>query len=242
MWLKVDTGMHRLGVLPEEFEPAYARLSASRNIKQPFGIMTHLATADSDAVVAQQQIDLFSALTQNLNNPTSIGNSAVIFGHNKISSQLVRPGIVLYGVSPFADRTAESLGLKPVMTLTSRVITTKKIKSGERVGYGATWQAQQDSLIGIVGVGYGDGYPRHAPTGTPVLINGEICPLVGRVSMDMLAVDLSSAPATQTGDRVILWGEGLPVEQVAQSSQTIAYELFCQLGARVERTKSAIKA
>lgn len=240
VWLKIDTGMHRLGFLPEQFEQAYATLSSSPRIKQPFGLMTHLATADCDTTFVAQQIKLFEKLTKGLNNPISVGNSAAILNHQKTHFEWVRPGIMLYGVSPFADRSADAFGLKPVMTLSSHIIATKSVKAGESVGYGCAWRANQDTPIAIVGIGYGDGYPRHARNGTPVLINDVICPLIGRVSMDTIAVDTTAVPNARVNDRVVLWGEGLPIEQVALAADTIAYELFCSLTHRVKRAKSAI--
>lgn len=239
-WLKIDTGMHRLGFLPEQFLQAYMSLKTSPNIKQPFGLMTHLATADSDAVFVAQQLSAFEKLTKGLNNPTGIGNSAAILAHHKAHFDLVRPGIMLYGVSPFADRPASAFGLKPVMTLSSHIISTKQVSAGEPVGYGCTWTASQDTPIAIIGIGYGDGYPRHARHGTPVLVNNVVCPLVGRVSMDMIAVDISAVPDARVNDRVVLWGEGLPIEQIASVAGTIAYELFCSVTDRVERKRAAI--
>ena len=235
VWLKLDTGMHRLGVSADEFDDCLQRLENCNYVNKPVGIMSHFADADADEIVTQQQVDLFEQLTQGLDNPKSLANSAGIYNFKHSHQDVVRPGIMLYGVSPFADKTATELGLKPVMTLSSKLIAIKKIKAGEHVGYGRTWTADKDSVIGIVAIGYGDGYPRHISNGTPVLINNKICPTVGCVSMDMLAVDLSELETAAINDKVILWGDGLPVEQIAQSAETIAYELFCQLTMRIKR-------
>jgi alanine racemase len=164
----------------------------------------------------------------------SLCNSAGILAWPAAHGDWVRPGIMLYGSSPFADQTAESLGLRPVMTLSSRLIAVRPLKAGEPVGYGATWSTSVDTRIGVVGIGYGDGYPRHAPSGTPVLVNGQRVPLVGRVSMDMITVDLGSLPA-EPGDPCVLWGAGLPADEVAAHAGTLSYELFCKVTARVRR-------
>jgi alanine racemase len=233
VWLKVDTGMHRLGVSPEDFPSIVDKLNQSSNICHPFGIMTHLANADADKEFTQHQVDLFDKLTKDLDQPKSVANSAGILAFKAAHHQLVRPGIMLYGVSPFADKTGADLGLKPAMRFTSNLVAHKQVKKGEYIGYGCTWQADRDLVVGIVTVGYGDGYPRHAQNGTPVMVDNRVCPLVGRVSMDLLAIDISAVPNPTIGQSVVLWGEELPAEMVATSSDTIAYELFCQLTERV---------
>lgn len=236
VWLKVDTGMHRLGVSADEFMSAYDSLQQSANIKQPLGLMTHFANADADAAFTQRQLTLFTQLTAGMNNPKSCANSAGILAFDDTHHQLVRPGIMLYGVSPFTHKTGADFGLKPAMRLTSGLVSYKTIKAGEYIGYGCQWRAEQDMQVGIVTAGYGDGYPRHAHNGTPVVINDCLAPIVGRVSMDLLAIDLSNVPHPRIGDRVLLWGESLPAEQVALAADTIAYELFCQLTERVHRS------
>ncbi|MHB8353203.1 MAG: alanine racemase, partial [Burkholderiales bacterium] len=165
--------------------------------------------------------------------PRSLANSAALIRHPETHGDWVRPGIMLYGASPFPEETASSLGLKPVMTLASRIIAVQEVGPGEGIGYGAIYQAEKTMRIGIVACGYADGYSRHAPSGTPVLVNGRMTGTLGRVSMDMLCVDLSAFPDAGIGSEVVLWGEGLPVEEVAKSSGTLSYELFCALAPRV---------
>ncbi len=240
VWLKIDTGMHRLGFAPERAILAFQRLSAARVVNQ-VGLLTHFARADElDCPQTELQIGRFRALHQALSRqgarqiPDSLANSAGIMAWPAAHGAWVRPGIMLYGSSPFATRTAAELDLRPVMTLTSRLIAINSVKKGEAVGYGGAWVAPQDTRLGIVAVGYGDGYPRHAPSGTPVLINGQLVPLVGRVAMDMITVDLGALPA-RLGDSVVLWGEGLSADVVAAHAGTISYELFCKITGRVAR-------
>jgi alanine racemase len=239
IWLKLDTGMHRLGFAPETAVAAFRRLRAAR-LTGTLGLMTHLACADQlDSPLTDRQLTRFRAVQQLLGKgsdgiPDSLANSAGILAWPAAHGAWVRPGIMLYGSSPFADQTAESLGLRPVMTLTAKLIAVRDVRKGETVGYGATWTAPADSRIGVVGIGYGDGYPRHAPSGTPVLVEGRRVPLVGRVSMDMITVDLGRQPA-QPGDTCVLWGEGLPADDVAAHAGTLSYELFCKVTPRVRR-------
>jgi alanine racemase len=240
LWLKLDTGMHRLGLAPEVAVGAFRRLRAAP-ITGELGLLTHFACADQlDSPLTEKQLARFRAVEQVLSRnsphplPDSLANSAGILAWPATHGAWVRPGIMLYGSSPFPDQTAASLGLRPVMTLTAKLIAVRHLKKGEPVGYGATWTADRDTRIGVVGIGYGDGYPRHAPHGTPVLIEGRRVPLVGRVSMDMLTVELGDVPA-QTGDTCILWGEGLPADEVATLAGTISYELFCKVTTRVRR-------
>lgn len=235
-WLKVDTGMHRLGFDCDEIEKVYRRLSACECVEKPIRFMTHLANADDlNDRKSQQQIDLFKTLLSDQDIERSIANSAGILGWLGSYSDIARPGILLYGVSPFLNETASDRGLLPVMTLVSEVIAVKQCKKGDTVGYGGEWVCPEDMTVGVIGIGYGDGYPRHAKTGTPVLVNGERVPLIGRVSMDMICVDLRTQTSVKTGDRVILWGDGLPAEEIADSASTIAYDLFCGVTARVPR-------
>lgn len=233
VWLKINTGMHRLGIDPLQFNDIYQRLARCANVHHPIGLMTHFASADqlNDSSTAEQ-IEVFDALTANYTGPRSFANSAAILAYPKAHRDWVRPGLMLYGASPFAGENGLKHQLKPVMTLSSRLIAINPIKAGGTVGYGRTWTAPRDQLIGIVGVGYGDGYPQFAQNGTPVLVNGVECDLVGRVSMDMLAVDLSKQPNAKIGDPVILWGSGLPVERVAQHSHTSAYEILTRMTPR----------
>ena len=235
IWLKIDTGMGRLGVLPNELPSVYQRLSKIKGIRS-INVMTHLANADDvNHSTNSKQINLFDEqLRQFEFDEKSILNSAGIVNFSNQKQDVVRPGIMLYGISPVLDKTADELGLKPVMTFKSRLISVKQLPAGSSVGYGSVYSLDVNSKIGIVACGYGDGYPRHAPSGTLVLVNGFYVPLVGRVSMDMLAVDLGELPA-QVGDEVILWGEGNPVESIAKEAGTIAYELCCGILPRVER-------
>jgi len=234
IWLKIDTGMHRLGFAVEEFDEVYDRLQKISAVQKPFGIMTHLADADNkNKQHTENQIRQFLKVTKHIDAPKSIANSAGILAYSHAHANWVRPGIILYGVSPFADRTGQLEGLKPVMTLTAKLIAKKILKKNNFIGYGCTWSAPEDMPVGMVAVGYGDGYPRHAVSGTPTLIKGKICPLVGRVSMDIISIDLRSYPDAKVGDTVTLWGEGLPIEKVAAYADTIGYGLLCGVTQRV---------
>lgn len=233
VWIKINTGMHRLGIAPEELSDVYRRLLALDSVKKPIGFMTHFAEADcTDKTTTEQQLQLFNHVTAEYPGPRSLANSAAILGWPATHGDWVRPGLMLYGASPFSDKTGCDYQLHPVMTLSSRLIAITPVKKGGRVGYGGTWEAPEDMHVGVVGVGYGDGYPQFAKSGTPVLVNGVECPLVGRVSMDMLTVDLRNQPRAQIGDPVVLWGEGLPVERVAALSQTSAYEILTRMTPR----------
>jgi alanine racemase len=240
VWIKMDTGMNRLGFRPEAFAPALARLRALTVPTLELRAMTHLARADErDVAMTREQIAKFeSTLSEaGLIGPqrlaTSIGNSAGTLGWPVAHGDWVRPGLALYGVSPFGNETAEKHGLKPVMTLETTVLTVRDVKRGETVGYAGAWRAERDSSIAILAAGYGDGLPRHLDNGTPVLIGGARYPLVGRVSMDMIAVDVTGGPKVATGNKAIVWGAGLPVEEVAKHADTIPYELLCGVSQRV---------
>jgi len=236
VWLKLDTGMHRLGIAPGETAAFWHRLRDCPNVES-IALMSHLAGADeptSDAT--PRQLAAFRDATADLPGPRSLANSAGILAWPETHFDAVRPGLMLYGATPMEGRVAADDGLRPVMTLESRLISVKALSRGGAVGYGGTWTAPEDMRMGIVAMGYGDGYPRHAPSGTPVLIDGTAAPLIGRVSMDMLAVDLRNHPRARVGDRVVLWGEGLPAERIARAAGTIAYELFCGVTGRVYRS------
>jgi len=238
VWLKVDTGMHRLGFAPEAVPEVVRRLKvcmAAGRVR----VMSHLPSADNrfDATTPDQ-IRSFEALSQNLNAERSLANSAGVVNWPSSHFEWVRPGIMLYGASPMIGFSAAELDLKPVMTLTSELIAVNQRRKGEAIGYGGDWVCPEDMPVGVVAIGYGDGYPRHAPAGTPVLVNGQRVPLVGRVSMDMITVDLRSQPDAHVGDPVVLWGAGLPVEEIAALSGTISYELLCCVTARVPRIES----
>lgn len=235
VWVKIDTGMHRLGLLPEQVAEVRALVSGASRIRVA-GWMTHFACADNgpgnSATVHQiERFDRVVAATE----PSCLANSAAIIDWPATQRDWVRPGIMLYGASPFSDRSAESLGLLPAMSLQAPVISLRQIDAGEFVGYGYRWQAQRPTTIATLAIGYGDGYPRHAPDGTPVWLNGQIVPLVGRVSMDMVMVDVTDN-AVQLGDIAQLWGDQLPVDEVASHIDTIGYELLTRVSPRVERS------
>ncbi len=233
VWLKINTGMHRLGIAHTAVDEIYQRLSQIACVKKPIGLMTHFAAADNVASMATPaQIQLFQQVTRHLAGPRSLSNSAGILGWSEAHGDWVRPGLMLYGASPISGKTGADEGLKPVMTLWSRLIAVTAVKKGSCVGYHGTWLAPEDMLVGIVGVGYGDGYPQNAKNGTPVLVNGVRCGLAGRVSMDMLAVDLRHQPHAKVGDPVTLWGEGLSVEEIAANSYTSAYEILTRMTPR----------
>jgi alanine racemase len=198
--------------------------------------MTHLANADDlDDGITRKQLQTFANLLPDMKTQRSVANSAGLLGWPPTLGDVVRPGIMLYGASPFLGETGGQRDLRPVMTLTTELFAIKQCKRGDAVGYGGAWVCPEDMLIGVAAIGYGDGYPRHASPGTPVLVNGRRAPLVGRVSMDMITVDLRGLPQAKIGDPVVLWGEGLPAEEVAVSAATISYELFCGVTARVRR-------
>ncbi len=243
VWIKIDTGMHRLGFMPDELSDVIAALRACSWVQDDIGVMTHLASADTpDSNQNKTQYEAFQKLCVPDGQFTkSIGNSAAIFSHPELLSDAVRPGIMLYGVSPFFDKEGAAMGLKPVMQFVSALTVVHTYLPGERVGYGATWEATRPSRIGVVAVGYGDGYPRHIAPNTPVYIKGHHVPIVGRVSMDMLTVDLTDYPDIKTGARVELWGAHLPVERIADLAGTIGYELICQVSPRVRAQAVIVK-
>ena len=237
VWLKVDTGMHRLGIYPEDFNSFYKQLKQSVNVQNELVLMSHLGCADEkDSQITHQQIALFQQLTDKCSDEKTLANSAAALAWPRTHYQWLRPGLLLYGVSPMTipAQTAQEIGIEPVMTLQSSLIAVRQLKAGEPVGYGAAWQSEQDTTIGVVAIGYGDGYPRHAQNGTPVLINGRRVPLVGRVSMDMITVDLGPDASDLVGDIATLWGQGLPVEEIADWATTIPYELLCNITRRVQ--------
>ncbi len=232
IFLKLNTGMNRLGFDAGKIREAHGRLQGCPNVAS-ITMMTHFSQADEEAGIGKQ-MNCFRQMTKAFHYPESLANSAAILRHPATHRDWVRAGIMLYGASPIDGMSAQSLGLRPVMTLESALIGVQEVKKGQMVGYGNEWIASGKKRIGVVACGYADGYPRHAPSGTPVLVAGCRVPLVGRVSMDMLAVDITEVPHAQPGSRVILWGEGLPVEEVAASSGTICYELLSALMPRVK--------
>ncbi len=231
LYLKFDSGMNRLGFALGEMEGIVARAQTLAR-GGTLTLMTHFATADEAAGVAWQ-LAPFLERARRYRLPLSLANSAALLRYPDSRADWARPGIMLYGASPFVDTGAAALGLCPAMTLTSEIIAVQDVAPGEGVGYGLAWRAAQAARVGIVACGYADGYPRHAPNGTPVLVAGRRTALVGRVSMDMLAVDLSNLSEACVGSPVTLWGEGLPVEEVAAAAGTISYELLCALAPRV---------
>ncbi len=234
LWIKIDTGMNRLGFRPEAFRAAHERLHVLQPAAGAIRLMTHLAAADDpDGHLTGEQLKRFAAAIGRIPGERSIANSAGIFGTVAVGGQWVRPGLALYGASPLPERTAQALGLRPVMRLETSVIAVRQVPRGETVGYGATWRAERDTRVAIVAAGYGDGLPRSLPSGTPVCVAGQRAPLVGRVSMDMIAVDVSTLPTVGVGTPVTLWGEGLAVEELAGWAGTIAYELLCGVSERV---------
>lgn len=238
LWLKVDTGMHRLGFHPDEVADRHQKLSALPcTAGIPVGFVSHLAQADNiESDETDRQLNIFREITGPLKGPRSLANSAALLTRPDIAFERSRPGIAIYGSSPIEGHTGADEGLTPVMTLCSKLIAVRHHSLGEPVGYGATWHATRDTNIGVVAIGYGDGYPRTMPSGTPVWLNGRIVPLVGRVSMDMITVDLGPDASDQVGDKVVLWGPQNPVEPIAEAVGTIGYELLIQLTERVKRT------
>ncbi|HTN32417.1 MAG TPA: alanine racemase [Marinobacter sp.] len=236
-WLKVNSGMNRLGFRPGEMADVMARIEACGARTSLEGFVTHFACADdaNSSVTAQQTASFVKCTAPWPEFKRSIGNSAAHFIPGQPLFDWSRPGIMLYGGSPVIGQTGPELKLAPVMSLEAPIITTRVVYAGESVGYGACWVAGQDTLMGMVAIGYGDGYPRHAGTDTPAAINGQRIRLIGRVSMDMLAVDLSNAPKAQEGDMVELWGRTVGVDEVAACAGTISYELLTGVTARVPR-------
>jgi len=230
-YLKVNSGMNRLGFTPDTLGAAYKSLKESPRIRS-LTLMTHFADADGASGV-KAQLEWFREMTKSFDAPCSLANSAALLRFPEALGAWVRPGIMLYGCSPFADRSAESLGLEPAMTLTSEVIGLQRLRAGERIGYGFSYEASGDLTVAVVACGYADGYPRHAPAGTPVLVNGKRARIVGRVSMDMITVDVSDVPDAAIGSPVTLWGKGLSADEVGAASGTLSYELLCKVTPRV---------
>jgi alanine racemase len=231
VWLKVNSGMNRLGFAPQQVAQIMEQLRRHRAVRD-ITLMTHFANADEIREVAEP-LALFNDLAAPHRVARSLANSAALLRYPATHADWVRPGIMLYGASPFAEVSAQQLGLKPAMTLSSRIIATQQLYVGDQAGYGALFRAQYNMRVGIVACGYADGYPRYTPNGTPILVDGQRTKTLGRVSMDMLHVDLSSLPQAEVGSRVVLWGEGLPVEEVASAAGTVSYELMCALSKRV---------
>ncbi len=231
VWLKINSGMHRLGFAADRVAGALEAVRSHKAVRE-ITLMSHFANAD-EARGVSEQADLYHDIAQGLRLPCSLANSAALLRYPVTHGDWVRPGIMLYGASPFEEMIAQQLGLRPAMTLSSRIIAVQELKRGDEIGYGGLFCADRTMRAGVVACGYADGYPRHAVTGTPLLVDGQRSCLLGRVSMDMLYVDLTAFPDSGVGSTVTLWGEGMPIEEVARASGTISYELMCALAARV---------
>lgn len=229
--LKINTGMNRLGVMPHEFMSAFQRLQACNNVKT-ITLMTHFATAD-EAIGIDAPLQVFKQTTQAFKQPVSLANSAAILRYPQTHADWVRPGIMLYGATPVAGTSAATYGLQPVMSLSSEIIDVQTLSKGQSVGYGQRFTADKTMRIGIVACGYADGYPRHAPNGTPIAVAGKVTQTLGRVSMDMLFCDLTDIPQANIGAPVELWGHQVAVDAVAEAAETVGYELLCAVSARV---------
>lgn len=229
VWLKLDSGMHRVGLHPADYQGAYRRLLASGKVAK-IVLMSHFSRADElHDPSSIQQLTVFDAARQGLVAETSLRNSPAVLGWPQIPSDWVRPGIMLYGATPFDEAQATASRLQPVMTLESKIISVRELPAGEPVGYGARFVTAQPTRVGVVALGYADGYPRQAPTGTPVQVDGQPSQLVGRVSMDMLCVDLTNLPHAGLGSTVELWGKHVLASDVAKAAGTIPYQIFCNL-------------
>jgi len=233
IWLKLDSGMHRLGFPLSQAQTVHARLQALDGVEEVV-LMTHFACADQPGnPLNRRQIDSFDIAVKGLPGPQCLANSAALLNLPETRRDWIRAGLLLYGVSPLAGHDGPSLGLEPVMTFETRLIAVNDVPVGDTIGYGARFTAARDMRVGVAAIGYGDGYPRNMPDGAPVLVNGREQHLVGRVSMDMITIDLNGQPMARVGDPVLLWGEGLPVERVAGIVGTIPYELLCRVTRRV---------
>lgn len=235
VWFKFDSGMNRLGFPPDEFAPALARLKALPWVDPEIVLMTHFAASDEpDTTSMQRQLAVFRQATAGLGLPVSLANSVATLDYPATHGDWNRPGGALYGLTTKPGRNARDDGLRPAMRLSTRLVALREKPAGAAIGYGGTYVCEHPLRVGVASIGYGDGYPRHAPTGTPVLVGGVRCPIIGRVSMDLITLDLSAAPDAKVGDEVVLWGDDLAVEEVAAAAGTISYELTCRLTERVQ--------
>lgn len=233
LWLKVDSGMHRLGVEPAAVAELHGRLRALPGVDQ-VNLVSHFASADNpDDRRVREQVACFDQAVAGLDGEHCLANSAAILKHPGTHRDWVRAGILLYGISPLPERTGPDLGLQPAMTLEAELLAINRVPAGDSIGYGGRFTAARELRVGVAGIGYGDGYPRSVADGTPVRIGDRICRIVGRVSMDMVTIDLAACPDARIGDKVVLWGRGLPVETVAEGADTIPYELVCRITRRV---------
>ncbi len=234
VWLKMDTGMHRLGFAPEHFQHALAQLRGLPNVADDIVLMSHFASSDeSDNPQTESQMHCFDQLPTDCLNARSLANSSAALCWPAAHRQWIRAGGALYGLTVASGQTGADFGLHAAMSLSTRLISVQQVKKGERVGYAGTYQCPEDMPIGIAAIGYGDGYPRNIKAGTPVLLNGKRVPIIGRVSMDLMSVDLRSQPNANVGDEVLLWGKDLPIEEIASAANTISYELTCSITRRV---------
>jgi alanine racemase len=233
--LKMNSGMNRLGFTPQAYHAAYARLKAM-SVVGDISLITHFANADDPAnagLPLDEQVRRFKSAAEGLRAEYSVSNSAADLMHPELAADWVRPGIMLYGATP-GGKTAREFGLRPAMTLESEIIGIQQIAAGDSVGYGSRFIADKPMKVGVVACGYADGYPRLAPNGTPVVVDGIRTGILGRVSMDMLNVDLTHIPTARVGSKVTLWGDALPIDEVASAAGTIGYELMCALAPRVK--------
>jgi alanine racemase len=234
VWIKVDTGMHRLGFPTEAVHEVHERIRGMPGVHPEIGLMTHFAESEVfDGEATAAQMARFRAATDGIDGPHSLANSAAVLGWPEAKGQWVRTGGMLYGLSVVDGKTGTHFGFRPAMTLATRLVAINHVAAGERVGYNGTYTCPEDMRIGVAAIGYGDGYPRSASAGTPVEVGGVRVPLVGRVSMDLITLDLRAAPEAKVGDRVVLWGESLPAETIATHAGTISYDLTCGMTRRV---------
>lgn len=240
VFLKMNTGMNRLGFKSKDYVAALNRLASCKNVKGEITLMTHFATADEDEGVAAA-LALFQKTTQGLSYPSSLANSAALLRYPETHTDWVRPGIMLYGATPVAGTAAASYGLKPAMSFTSEIIAVQNLEIGESVGYGKRFTATRKARVGIVACGYADGYPRHAPSGTAIAVDRKITQTLGRVSMDMLFADITDIPQANIGSSVELWGNQVPVDSVAEAAGTVGYELLCAIAPRVPAKVTDVK-
>jgi len=230
----VDTGMHRLGFAPADVQLAHAQLTSLPQVAGDITLMMHFASSDEfDGAQTKRQLQIFSEATAGLPGLRSLANSAAVLGWPAAHGDIVRPGGMLYGMSVVEGTTGEDFDLRPAMTLTTKLIAVNHVAKGERIGYSATWECPEDMPVGVAAVGYGDGYPRIVQPGTPVLVNGRQATVIGRVSMDLMTIDLRGQPDARAGDPVVLWGKGLPVDRIGKAAGTIGYELVCSVTRRV---------
>lgn len=239
VWLKMDSGMHRLGIPPEQYRQVYSQLQAMPNVADDIVLMSHFASSDElDNPQTPDQISCFDQHHGIVSAACSLANSSAVLNWPGAHRQWVRAGGALYGLTVATGKTGVDFGLQPAMTLSTRLISTRSLKQGDRVGYSGAFVCPEDMPIGAAAIGYGDGYPRNIRPGTQVLLNGRRVPVIGRVSMDLMTLDLRSQPDARVGDELVLWGEGLPVEEIAEAAGTISYELTCSITRRVRFIES----